>query len=250
MEFFTKFLDKFEEFIKRAMMPSVVFFVMFIGMYLLFNYTQNPNNFKTITTQLESILSNLISNLNIGTFVLFFILLVALSHILAVLTQLVFDNNIKENYEPEIFKNSELKNLKLLRKEVKEKIKKESPEFKDIDLTDFMLYQIISRKLRYLNEKTPTHRYVDDAKASGIVFISIIISFFINTSIYFNLTIAISISILTWFVGFTYIKSKYRSRALRIYTNYLIGEEKEKDLSEKESKLIMPKNTKIFIQKS
>lgn len=224
MEFLTKFLDKFEQFIKRAMMPSIVFFIMYAIVFIIVIYIKKDFNQLEFIVLLKFFMG---IKFDITSFILFFILLIGLSHILSVLTQMIFDNNIKEDYISDFNIESENNNLKNLRKKVVNKLNTESSDFKDdIELTDFMLYQIVSRKLAYYNKKTPTERYVDDAKASGITFVSLIIVTLINLTIYYGIFIAITVSILFTYIGYTYIKSKYRSRATRIYVNYLIGEHK------------------------
>ena len=100
--------------------------------------------------------------------------------------------------------------------------------FNNIELTDYTLYQILGRKLQFLTKPTPTKRYIDEIKASESIFLAFIISmtihlFFSNLSIiYFILNLLLIIFIIR--VAFEYIKSKYRSRSIRIYTNFLIGE--------------------------
>jgi len=207
MEWIEKVLDKFESFLKRAFLPSMVFY-FFIIVFSLFD--------NTLIDKAQNILE---SKQFIWIFIAFS---VGLSYFLNMLHQLIFDNNIKKNYKTHSLWKDENKILKKLRKCVINKLK-EDEKFKNIDFNDYILYQIIGK---YLNTK----RYVDDTKTYGIVFLSFILALIIFlvtskkplngeliTFYYFGFLFIIYIYILV----FDAIKAKYRSRALRLYINYL-----------------------------
>jgi len=131
------------------------------------------------------------------------------------LNQALFDNFIKSNYNSILFR-SETSKLKFLRKKIQIKIKQEYHEIEDIDeklLDDFMLYQILGGK-----EKV-SERYATDAKEIGVTFMSILI-FILWVSLYVSI-LYILLTPLIFFIGRELVKSKYRSRAFRIYFNYL-----------------------------
>jgi len=76
-----------------------------------------------------------------------------------------------------------------------------------------MLYQILGGK-----EKV-SERYATDAKEIGVTFMSILI-FILWVSLYVSI-LYILLTPLIFFIGRELVKSKYRSRAFRIYFNYL-----------------------------
>ena len=129
-----------------------------------------------------------------------------------------------------LFKN-ENKDLDDYRKDV---ITKLNTKFK----TDYLLYQQLGFIANRDNTKFDTKRYVDDAKTIGIFFISLIIILIIfifhlvlNTNqIILNFSYIFSLFIATYYLyylGKELILSKYRSRAIRIYTNYMLDNPKD-----------------------
>ncbi len=222
MKAIEKLIMLFEDFIKRAVMPSIsfvfIFFIFFIGIKSL-----NQNKVEFISEFLSTIKFD---NLNI-TFLV--ITLIGLSYLLSILQQLIFDNNIKKNYEGRLF-TTENQQLIILRESTIKKLNNGSNEdyqnIKDLDYNDYFLYQAIGRKLCYLKKQTDTSRYVNDTKSIGIFFTSFSLVNLIFSVLVFNLCSFgfVIISILSIIIGFDAIKAKYRSRAIRIYINYLIGE--------------------------
>ena len=95
MEFFVKFLDKFESFVKRAMMPSIVFFIIFSIVLMSALYLSSDMYIYGFINIMEF---GLKYSFSMSSLVIFFIFLIGLSHILALLTQMFFDNKIKYNY--------------------------------------------------------------------------------------------------------------------------------------------------------
>ena len=102
--------------------------------------------------------------------------------------------------------------------------------------TDNLLYQILGKKAQKKGKNLQTTRYVDDAKSIGIFFISLMIILIIITlniitsNDHTNISTILKVfSIGSLFLSLYYIyylgqeliRSKYRSRAIRIYTNYL-----------------------------
>ena len=101
----------------------------------------------------------------------------------------------------------------------------ENDIFEDIENSDYFLYQVIGRKLAFIKPETKTTRYMDEIKSAGIIFLSIIITIFVVMITYhsfMNVIIELLLIGLIFIFSFDYIKSKYRSRAIRIYINYLI----------------------------
>ena len=202
-------IKMFEGFIKRAVMPSVSFGFIFIVEFLLFESSIDENTLSGIKNIFNSLVWN---SINI---MLLVIVLIGLSYFLSILNQLIFDNFIKKNYNTLCSKGETLQ-LEILRKKVIEKVKKKL-DYIDNDTSDYFLYQIVSRELTYFKEPTDTRRYVDDTKSIGIFFLSLIL---VNMILFPTLWLIVLLV-----VGHYAIKAKYRSRAMRIYVNYLLGEE-------------------------
>ncbi len=200
--FVEKILDKFGNFIKRDLFPSSTLFLLILTTY----YKESE--------ALKSILEIFEKNTILISIVIIIILL-STTYILKMLNQALFDNFIKSNYNSILFR-SETSKLKFLRKKIQIKIKQEYHEIEDIDeklLDDFMLYQILGGK-----EKV-SERYATDAKEIGVTFMSILI-FILWVSLYVSI-LYILLTPLIFFIGRELVKSKYRSRAFRIYFNYL-----------------------------
>lgn len=212
-------LKQFDSFLKRSMLPSSVLIVILLLFSLIVFSEEKITVYKS--TVLEYIK-------DIDVFILSFLLIVlltAISFIMSILTQIIFDNTMKKNFNSRLFYKHENALLDTLRIKSIIKLNKESNLFNDIELTDYFLYQVLGRKLQFLEYPTKTTRYIDEIKSSGSIFISFMISFVLKIIFDFSwvhLFIGIFLIISTYFLARGYIKSKYRSRAIRIYTNYLI----------------------------
>ena len=205
MESIKIIIERFENFIKRSILPSASF------MLFLFIFDIVLNEHK-ITTFLD----NEHSYLTIGFSTLAFI---GLTNLLSILQQGIYDNNIKSFFNANIIWKDENEKLDDLRSQVNKQLNKEE--------NDYMLYKIIAKDM-------DTKEYVNQAKSFGIMFVSLIIVTFINiyslistmisTSEYNHILGVIISSIfifIEYFIGKELVKSRYRSRAIRIYTNYL-----------------------------
>jgi hypothetical protein len=204
-------IKSFENFIKRSLLPSSSFLMM----YMLFDIYANDG-------VLLAFLQEKTSSLMLITILIIF---TGLSTFLTIFHQFIYDNNLKENYDGLFLFKADTKNLKTLREKVIESLKIEKT-------SDYLLYQTLGRKAKKSGNEINTSRYVDDVKTIGIFFVSLIIMIIITSSKYLATHIwdvkNIIIFILTLLLlGFFYklgkelILSKYRSRAIRIYTNYL-----------------------------
>ena len=206
-------LKQFHSFIKRSMLPSS----LFILILLLFSYDK-----------LFEYVDKLSKSMNQEyAFIFIFLFFISISLLMSIVTQLAFGNTLKNNFESLFFYKKENRLLKQLRAKSIEKLQQETDIFNDIELTDYMLYQILGRKLQFFEEPTSTKRYIDEIKASESIFFALIISIVIELFIHFSITyliIAIMMIGLILIFAYEYIKSKYRSRSIRIYTNFLIGE--------------------------
>ena len=148
--------EKFENFIKRSVLPSASF------MLFLFIFDILLNEHK-ITIFLDK--SH--SYLTIGLIILAFI---GLTNLLSMLQQSIYDNRLKENFNGVLFWKSENDDLDDLRLEVNQKLyKNEKEEYKK----DYDLYQIIGKSMEIKKE------YVNQAKSFGIMMVSLMIVTFI-----------------------------------------------------------------------
>jgi len=216
MDWIKYIIDKFETFLKRAFLPSMVFYFFILSFSIFFD---------------KNFLKRIIYFVNEKNFVWIFVVFsIGISYFLSVLHQIVFDNNIKENYETKFFWTKENDILKDLREKVKKNILNSDKNYNILDFkekyNDYLLYQIIG-------EGVDTKRYVDDTKTYGIIFLNFIIAlivvFFQSQNISkLNEQIIVPCCfygllgvIFLFFLTFDIIKAKYRSRALRLYINYL-----------------------------
>jgi len=209
-------IEKFETFIKRALMPSSSFLMMFI----LFDiYGNNKALLNFLEKEHHTVM--------IATI---FIIFAGLSTLLTILHQFLYDNRIKENYYAMFLFKNENKELKNLRNRVINKLAKEDNELKEEGLTDYLLYQILGKKAHDKGGNLGTTRYVDDVKTIGIFFVSLLIVLLISITKYiivhkalFSLLSILAVigALFAFLLGKELILSKYRSRAVRIYTNFL-----------------------------
>jgi len=222
MEWIKKVLDKFESFLKRAFLPSMVFYFFVILFGIMFD------------NELLKKMKLIVEEKNFAW--VFIAFSIGLSYFLNMLHQLVFDNNIKGNYDTECFWTEENNVLKELREKVLEKLEKDELNILEKDkYNDYVLYQIIRGKVKKISK-----RYVDDAKTYGIVFLSFVLALIVFLSkskivsklseqimvpcCFYGLLIIVCI----FFLTFEAIKAKYRSRAIRLYIDYITENGKEK----------------------
>ena len=218
---FGQIIKLFESFIKRGFFPSISFFFIFFVQLIIFLNIYSESSHFTFNKDFESFLFT--NNL----FVMGLILFIGMSIFLSILHQLIYDNFIKYNYNLICKKFSLNTSFLILRNQVIKKLKiNEKNSFVTSKyINDYLLYQYLGRKLSYYSKETKTSRYVDETKTIGIFFTSTILSLIILSylfEIYYTLIICIPI----YYIGYETIKAKYRSRAVRIYINYLIGEHK------------------------
>jgi hypothetical protein len=212
MEAIEILLKQFETFVKRSLLPSSSFLMFF----LLFDIFFNGQKFIGFLDREHSIVM----------LVIMIIIFIGFSNFLTILHQSIYDNNIKGNYDGRVFFSKENMQLVILRERVIKTLENSG-------YSDYLLYQIIGKKMRGLNKSINTKRYIDDVKSIGIVFVSLLIVIFIavvNFLVSANLLSIMSLITLLltpfvmvgiYLIGEELIKSKYRSRAIRIYTNYL-----------------------------
>jgi len=192
-------LEKFELFIKRSILPSSTLYILLLIVF----YQKLPQ----LTLNLDNTLHIIIA----------IIVLIGTSYILKILHQAIFDNQIKSNYNSNLFYKDENNRLDELRKKATQKLYTIYPIFQDnLTASDFVLFQILGGILR----DSQTQRYATDAKETGITFISFLIVLLVVSFTYCLLLLVVLP--LIWYIGYELVKSKYRSRAFRLYVNFLL----------------------------
>jgi len=202
-------LKMFESFFKRAILPSII---LLSYIYILQMYNTKIDILPTIDT---------------NNYMLLFMLSISLGFVMSIFTQSIFDNNFTKNFNGKFFYKSDNKTLELLREKVIEKLKNENSIFENIICNDYFLYQVIGRELSFIKPETKTTRYMDEIKSAGIVFLSIVIVIALSMIKYhsfIHIIVELVSIVFVLMFAFDYIKAKYRSRAIRMYVNYLMGD--------------------------
>ncbi len=154
-------------------------------------------------------------------------LVIGLSYTLSAVNELVYDNTLREDFDPWIkrtpYNRSISDNLASLRSSVIAKLKSDVPDVEIPRYTDFCLYEIIGGIL-----DTDTRQYVDAAKALGMVFVSVILVGFVEVVIHaqslswWSIGTLLALCCVVYFLGREAIKTQYRSRAIRLYINFMM----------------------------
>jgi len=207
-------VEKFEDFIKRSVLPSASFMLFFLLYDVLFN---EQFVIKFLNNKEHS-------NLTIGLIILAFI---GLTNLLSILQQAIYDNRLKSNFDGFFPWKNENSKLSELRDKVNSHLKKNE--------NDYMLYKIIGKGME-------TREYVNQSKSFGIMFVSLLVVSLIgfrSSLIEINKNMNISnishsffiliFMAVVWYIGRELVKSRYRSRAIKIYTNYLNQVESEQN---------------------
>lgn len=204
--------EKFELLVRRVILPSSMFVVF------LFIIHTGDNNFIRYINQEYT--------LTIPPYLLPLILILGTAYLLKILGQLLFDNLIKHNYNSWIYKK-ENQTLQKLRDKVIQKLQEDySDAFKHLEYSDYLLYQIVGRVLSQTEFKTDTSRYVTDAKEASVGFVAFFLFvqyyLFQTFSGFLYILFALGITLLIFLLAYESIKAKYRSRAFRMYANFLL----------------------------
>lgn len=220
-----KLITSFEELIRRSIAPSVTFFVLALLSDLLFIALKK----ESVETRLWSY-SNLLGQEMRSSAAIFMVVLVVvgLSYCLGAAQQILFDNFLKKDFDPQFVHGASLRSeaavLTELRRMVRSRIQTE-PALARLrgvsEPSDFVLYEIVGGIV-----PTNTHPYVDSAKAMGIVFVSLIIILIANALLRIHTLQWWSLLLLVlggacWFFGREVTCAQYRARAVRLYVNFL-----------------------------
>jgi len=209
--------SRFELFIRRVIFPSSIFILL---LFVVDYYYNDAIIVKSIVEFIKD-------NSNMVVIVSAIITILALNYMLKFLTQFAFDNFIKVDYNPlrcygyfNIF-TTECKQYIKLRDKVVKKLDDEGRinlEEIGAEENDYILYQIVNGIL-----EEDTRRYATDAKEAGVMIVSISLALFWYSYLQMNWIWIITL-IPLYLVGRFYIKAKFRSRAYRLYINYLLRE--------------------------
>ncbi len=214
-EFLIFMWNNFEGLMKRAIMPSSFFFFLVFIIDTTLNSSEVFNNFKSLFDDKPEII----------TYGASIILVLSIGYAMQFSVQFIFDNWIKGNFNTKISIFGDGCCFDDLRKKVIDKLKKDNTKLKDIleniekNKNDYILYQEIG-SIYKLNEND-TKKYTDNAKIGGVLVISIISVLIWYMFVSQNYLYSIIFIIISYIVGFVYVKSRYRARAYRIYINVL-----------------------------
>lgn len=223
-----EFLIAIDSLVKRGLSSSLTFFsLLFVAEWIISNiYRGNTNSLIDYWGGWVKV--NLLSGhaTLASAFVLIF-LVIGLSYTLAALNEIVYDNTLRENFDPLVKRlphnRTVAENLTALRGDVVIKLKDEVPNVDLEEKTDFFLYEIVGGIV-----KTDTRGYVDVAKAVGTVFVSVIlvglvelVNYWTQIGLFPKVVMAPAI-LAVYFLGREAVCTQYRSRAIRLYINYLM----------------------------
>lgn len=227
-------LQTFEGLIRRSIAPSVTFLVIFAAGELIAAEAQAGSSARArIASCLEQLGEN--AEHATGLFALAVALLVlGLSYGLSATQQILFDNRLKKNFDPgpkwigrlrSSSVQSETRALAELRGQVLERLDDEPrlELFRPIgERTDFLLYEILGGI-----DPTDTRPFVDTAKSVGIVFSSAIAVTLWNLAVHWPdlgrwAFVLVILTVLFYWLGREATLAQYRTRALRLYVNFLM----------------------------
>lgn len=218
----------FDSLLKRGLSASFIFAVaLFLSESFIFIVFDM--NLAELTNYWVSVSKKLTGNQQQSIGTVLFISFIGINYLLVVLNEALYENTLRGNFE--VCRNPFFNNSQLI--DVREKVQsklmtiEELPEaIRNSKFTDYNLYEIVGGLL-----DTNTRGYLDSAKTTGLVFISLVSA--ITTSTILHWTNISSVSwgaalisfsiILFYIIGRELVKTHYRSRAYRIYFNFLIA---------------------------
>lgn len=226
----------FNEFIRRYLAPSMVFFSIFAFIGVTFFNIQNNQEFMNMIDKFK----------DSKWFLLMFI--IGFSYLVQFLHQHLFDDFIKSSYNHsfisrlifkvlikiklyKIFNHFYAKTIEAsfysFRIKIFNNLKdKYQSVIKDNDKEkDYLFYQVLGNK-NILGDDT--RGYVDSAKLIGFIYFSILLTLVLIKSLEVNSISYICIGIVAvigYYIARHLIISRYRARNIKIYINYLIKED-------------------------
>jgi len=249
---FVEVVKLFERNIQRSFAPSLVLFVMLGVAEIAFCILPKGFSVPYAQVRLDGWIA-LFGGEGVGlglAIVIFLFTLVGTSYALSALHQILFDNMLMNCFEPWLWpvETGEAKALRSLRaavvqrlseeKEVnklmkwakanKDEADKDEANKNEVYKNDFILYEVLGGI-----DPTPTYDYVDRSKSLGVFFVSMMV---VTPLVLLRIaeswpwcatfTAVFLALLILWYVGLEGVKSQYRSRALRLYVNFLMLPEK------------------------
>lgn len=247
-----KALQTFEDLVRRAIAPSMTFFVLWaaaelVRLWLTGEWVFDALVLEGVTRTVEkrgdvSIrifesrellpMVEVVEKIPAVFTVLAILAIVGLSYALAAAQQVLFDNRLKTNF-------GRKGPLVTLRKRVINRLNQEAAlsqlgnmegsdlskpasDREPIVASDYLLYEILGG-IDTIN----TRPFVDSAKALGIFFVSVmvlslgyLVMFIVDMNIA-GLTATALIIFVAWWYGLEATRTQYRMRAIRLYVNFL-----------------------------
>jgi|GEM_PF-2037938 len=226
-----EFMSIFDSLLKRGLSASFVFIITLIITESIF-FVILDNGDGSLTHWLITWKKIFSGDDKSVSLILILLSLVGLNYILLILNEIAYENTLRENFDSWLvqtpYNRTMSKNLSALREKVQEKTLNLYPDLHHItDLTDYVLYEILGGILI-----TNTRAYVDSAKITGLVFISLISACIVSIILHYrhigyHLIWLISLIVILYFIGRELVKTHYRSRTMRLYINFLIAPEEK-----------------------
>lgn len=211
----------FEDLIRKMLAPACAFFVfIYAGHVIMAHIFVNAKHPDFIYFAQKGI--------DIKSVWLILIGVLGLSYALSTFKSLFFDERLKGNFNNKWRKTQDDLLLDTLREEAIGLLKDMHSAFKGKDtvaLNDYWLYQIVTPFLKDRSGITPK---TIGAQASGMVFVSIMFAQLELILYYHKILGALGYIILllaffaTWYLGYWFIRKKYRLRAIRLYSAFII----------------------------
>ncbi len=234
---FVEIVKLFERNIQRSLAPSLVFFVMLAVADVAVGILPRGYSLPHAQARLDEWTAFLgAGGKSLGLVVVVFLfLLVGTSYALSALHQVLFDNFLRYSFKPwRPYRTKMSEALVSLRAAVIRRLEEEEEVHKlkswvetekaAVEENDFILYEVLGGI-----DPTGTYDYVDRSKSMGVFFVSTMIvtalalpriSPFQHWS--WTFTVLLLVLFLLWYVGLEAVRHHYRSRAFRLYVNFLM----------------------------
>lgn len=223
-----EFLAALDSLIKRGLSSSLTFFsLLFVSEWVI--GTIGSGSPTSLLASWGAWSSNSLpsSHSTWATVLAVLFLVIGLSYTLSTLNELIYENTLRENFDSWVpwvpYNRTMSSNFTALRQSVIAKLEVDVPGLSVPHATDFYLYEVLGGIL-----PTNTRPYVDAAKAIGLVFVSAILVGFVELLVHGpslsggHFAFLSVLCVLVYLAGREAIKTQYRSRALRLYVNFLM----------------------------
>lgn len=217
------FLRRFDTFLVRTVMPQSIFLVQFLLFAYWFGYID------TVWCFIIEV-GEIFSEHKLYYSLLLVFLLLGTGYLFSIIQQLL-DNRLKENFSKHSSPSDE---IGLLRERVKGKLERQMSDFKGcvpVELTDYLLYQILESDIIGLKVNTASHN--DQVKIIFITGIGLVLNVWLTTLLigwpFLGVLCSAIGSIIILIATFNMAKARYRARNVRLYLNYLLNKKRMKN---------------------